>query len=161
MIDRSRGPGKWLVVVVSMGVSWSTVLEAADERNWMLQASLYTTHHDHDPDHNNRQRLLGLEYSGLDDWLLGGATFRNSFSQRSAYIYAGRRFDHAEAPLFLKVTGGLLHGYRGEYSDKIPFNQLGIAPAIIPSLGVEHGRVSSELVVLGTAALMVNVGFRF
>src|SRR5690606_31693964 len=127
----------------------------------MIQASVFTTHYDDDPEHDNRQRLLGLEYSGLDEWLLGGVTFRNSFSQRSAYVYTGRKFEHAHSPLFFKVTGGLLHGYRGEYQDKIPFNQLGVAPAIIPSVGVERGRLSSELVVLGAAALMVNLGVSF
>ncbi len=64
--------------------------------------------------------------------LAGGATFRNSFSQRSNYAYLGKRFDSDSYPVYLKLTGGLLQGYRGEYRDKIPLNRFGVAPAIIP-----------------------------
>lgn len=45
--------------------------------------------------------------------LAGSATFRNSFSQRSNYAYLGKRFDSDSYPVYLKLTGGLLQGYRG------------------------------------------------
>lgn len=134
---------------------------ADDGGFWYLQTSIYTTHWNHDPDHNNHQELIGLERNRADGVVWGGATFKNSFSQRSNYVYAGKRFDWDGTPFYAKVTGGALQGYRGEYRDKIPLNHLGVAPAIIPSVGAHYGPVGAELVVLGNAAAMVNVGVRF
>lgn len=134
---------------------------AADDGDfWYLQTSVYTRHFNPDPEHNNHQDLLGLEYNRADGVLAGGATFRNSFSQRSSYAYLGKRFDSDSYPVYLKLTGGLLQGYRGEYRDKIPLNRFGVAPAIIPSVGVRFGPLGSELVLLGNSAAMINLGLR-
>lgn len=145
----------WLVVAMAANVA------QAHEARWLLQTSVLTAHYNPDPDHNNRQELLGLEYTKDNGLLVGGARFVNSFSQKSAYIYTGRRFSLGEGPVFGKLTGGLLHGYRGSHEDKIPFNRFGVAPALIPSLGLQGEMLSSELVFLGAAAIMVNVGIQF
>lgn len=134
------------------------LLEAKESYDWYLQTSAYTTHFHPDPEHNNNQDLIGLEYQGQGGKVAGGATFRNSFRQRTQYAYVGKRFDSDSTPFYLKATGGLLQGYRGDYRDKIPFNRYGVAPAIIPSLGVQAGRVGGEMVLLGSSAMMVNVG---
>ncbi|PXC08209.1 sn-glycerol-3-phosphate transporter, partial [Pseudomonas aeruginosa] len=76
------------------------------------------------------------------------------------YAYLGKRFDSNSYPVYLKLTGGLLQGYRGEYRDKIPLNRFGVAPAIIPSVGVRFGPLGSELVLLGNSAAMINLGLR-
>jgi hypothetical protein len=128
---------------------------------WYLQTSVYTKHWTDDPDHNNNQDLIGIERNRADKWVWGGATFRNSFSQRSFYVYGGKRFDWDGTPFYAKLTGGLLQGYSGEYRDKIPLNRFGVAPAIIPSVGAHFGPVAGEFVVLGGSAAMVNVGYRF
>lgn len=148
----------------------------------LVQTSLFTRHWSKDPDHNENQRLINLEWtfaekdnvtiqrpSGSDwrdeiRWLVGGATFKNSFDQQSTYVYMGGRYDYFESPTtraYAKLTGGLLHGYRGEYRDKIPFNQLGVAPAILPAFGVEHHRVNLEMIPFGTAGVMFNLGYVF
>ena len=57
--------------------------------------------------------------------------------------------------------GGLLHGYKEPYEDKIPFNGLGVAPAIVPALGLRYKRVYTEVNLAGAAAVTVNVGFSF
>ena len=57
-------------------------------------------------DHNNNQDLIGLERNEASGLVYGGATFRNSFSQRSYYAYAGKRYDMTDYPVYLKVTGG-------------------------------------------------------
>ncbi len=147
-----------IAALVLLGCGIAT---ADDGGFWYLQTSVYTTHWNHDPDHNNHQKLIGLERNRADGVVWGGATFKNSFSQRSNYVYAGKRFDWDGTPFYAKVTGGALQGYRGEYRDKIPLNHLGVAPAIIPSVGAHYGPVGAELVVLGNAAAMVNVGVRF
>lgn len=133
-----------------------------DEKGfWQVQTSLYTRHFSPDPDHNNRQNLIGLERNEASGWLYGGATFRNSYDQQSVYGYVGKRFESADYPVYLKVSGGLLYGYRGEYRDKIPLNNLGVAPVIIPSVGVHLGPVTAEAVLLGVSASILNIGVRF
>lgn len=128
---------------------------------WYAQTSLYTRHYSPDPEHNNHQDLIGIERNQASGWVFGGATFRNSFRQRSNYAYVGKRYDSSEYPVYLKVTGGLLQGYRGDYKDKIPLNRYGVAPVIIPSVGTHYGPLAAELVFLGANAAMVTSGVRF
>lgn len=134
---------------------------ATDEDFWYFQTSAYTKHWTHDPDHNNHQELIGVERNFADGSLWGGATFLNSFSQRSYYAYYGRRWVAEQYPVYVKLSGGLIEGYKGEYDDKIPLNHFGVAPVIIPSVGTFYGPVGAELVVLGGAAIMINVGYRY
>lgn len=130
------------------------------EEGWYIQGSVWTTHFDPQPDHNNNQDLIGLERHRDDSYLWGAATFRHSFGERSWYGYTGKRFEFAGTPFNAKLTAGLLYGYRGEYRDKIPFNRFGVAPAVIPSVGATYQRVGVDVVLLGAAAAMVNVGVR-
>ncbi|KJZ65793.1 hypothetical protein [Pseudomonas fluorescens] len=129
--------------------------------SWYLQTSVYTKHYSDDPDHNNNQDLIGLEREQASGWLFGGATFRNSFSQRSYYAYAGKRYESADYPVYVKLSGGLLQGYTGKSEDKIPLNHFGVAPVIIPSIGAHYGPLAAELVFLGFNAAMVTTGVRF
>ncbi|WP_248806658.1 sn-glycerol-3-phosphate transporter [Pseudomonas sp. MWU13-2100] len=133
----------------------------ADKGFWYLQTSVVTRHFSPDPDHTNHQDLIGLERNDASGFLYGAATFRNSFRQRSYYAYAGKRFESTNYPVYLKVTGGLLQGYKGEYRDKIPLNHLGVAPVIIPSVGTHYGPVAAEVVLLGFNAAMLTAGVRF
>ena len=135
--------------------------DAQDTGFWNAQTSVYTRHYSPDPEHNNHQDLIGIERNQASGWVFGGATFRNSFRQRSNYAYAGKRYDSREYPVYLKVTGGLLQGYRGDYKDKIPLNRYGVAPVIIPSVGTHYGPLAAELVFLGANAAMVTSGVRF
>lgn len=132
-----------------------------DKGFWYLQTSVYTRHFSPDSEHNNNQDLIGIERNEASGLVYGVATFRNSFSQRSFYTYAGKRFDSDTYPVYLKLTGGLLQGYRGEYKNKIPLNRFGIAPVIIPSVGAHYGPVAAELVLLGFNAAMITTGVRF
>lgn len=132
-----------------------------DTGSWYLQTSIFTKHFSPDPRHNNKQDLIGLERIDASDWLLGAATFRNSYNQRSHYVYAGKRYESASYPVYIKLTGGLLEGYRGKYQDRIPLNRFGVAPMIIPSLGIHYGPLAAELVLLGDNAAMVTTGVRF
>ncbi|WP_185267347.1 sn-glycerol-3-phosphate transporter [Halopseudomonas xiamenensis] len=130
------------------------------EPGWYVQGSVWTTHFDPQPDHNNNQDLIGLERHRDDSYLWGAATFQHSFGERSWYGYTGKRFEFAGTPFNAKLTAGLLYGYRGEYRDKIPLNRFGVAPAVIPSVGASYQRVGVDVVLLGAAAAMVNVGVR-
>ena len=148
----------------------------------LVQTSLFTRHFSKDPDHHEKQRLINIEWTFAEKdniniqrppgsdwrdeirWLAGGASFKNSFNQQSTYLYTGGRYDYFEndtTRAYAKLTVGLLHGYRGEYRDKIPFNRLGVAPAILPAFGVEHHRVNLEMIPFGTAGVMFNIGYVF
>lgn len=160
----------------------------AEEQEGVLrvQTSLYTRHYSPDPEHVNRQKLVNLEWTLSEEqvrrfdflrapdepsslrnrveWLAGGAYFQNSFGQDSLYGFVGGRYPVSVArdlDVYFKLTAGFLAGYRGEYKDKIPFNNFGVAPAVLPSVGIEYKRFHLEVVPFGTAGFMVNAGWRF
>ena len=130
-----------------------------------FQTSIYTTHFHPSDEHVNHSWLINPEYRFSDSWLdgqwiAGAAFFTNSFGQASQYVYGGllwRPFVDTQ-PLYFKLTGGILHGYKAPYDEKIPFNKYGVAPAILPSMGYCYNRYCSELIIFGTAGLMITVG---
>jgi len=155
---------RWFALITCLALPVAT-LAATDTNDyrWQLRTSVYTTHFDHDPEHNNRSRLLGLDYypKSRPGWLVGGSTFRNSWDQQSVYIYGGRRYEWIPGHLYGKLTAGVLYGWRGEHQDAILLNQLGVAPAIIPAIELRAGRFTGEFVVFGINGLMVNMGMFF
>ena len=93
-------------------------------------------------------------------WLAGAGFFRNSFGQPTEYYYGGwltRPFSGAQ-PFYVKLTAGALHGYKGAYQNKIPFNGSGTAPAILPAMGYCYSRFCSELILFGTSGVMLTLG---
>lgn len=157
-------------------------VEAAenDDFRFQLQTSLWTTHFNPKPEHNNDQNLVGIEFYGKrlppsryqrynDAFnyarpLAGAAWFRNSYGQKTLYAYGGVRQNlirYGGVQTYGKLTAGLIHGYRGEYQDKIPFNQLGIAPAVLPMLGAQYQRSFAELTLFGVSGVMLTVGLTF
>jgi hypothetical protein len=152
-----------LTLTLMSGSTWASggAEKAESKAFWQVQTSVYTRHFSPAPEHNNHQRLIGLERNEASGWLYGAATFRNSFDQQSIYAYAGKRFESTDHPFYAKLSGGLIYGYRGEYRDKIPLNRFGLAPALIPGVGVRMGPVTAEALLLGTSAVMINLGVRF
>jgi len=129
---------------------------------WKLQTSLYTRHFDSDPDHVNHQKLIGIEAVCENDWLFGAAFFNNSFGQSTQLVYAGKQWRlFASRFWYVKLMGGLVHGYEEPYEDKIPLNGLGTAPVILPSLGFRYRRVFIETNIAGTAAVTITGGLAF
>lgn len=126
-----------------------------------FQTSLYSAHFNPVPEHNNKQGLVGVELIKPSNWLAGLALFSNSFDQPSQFLYVGRIWDipNTDKQAYFKLAGGLLHGYKDEYAHKVPLNDYGIAPAILPTVGIKYGRLQSELVLFGTAGIAINVGF--
>lgn len=131
-------------------------------RGFNIQTSLYTKHWDPEPDHTDHQHLIGPEIEFENDYLVGLAFFQNSFDQSSQFLYIGKTWRLFRTDWFyFKLVGGLLHGYKEPYEDKIPFNGLGIAPAILPSFGLRYKRVMAEVQIAGAAAITVTAGLRF
>lgn len=131
------------------------------QSRWLIQTSLYTDHFSTEQQHTNHQKLIGLEWWAADNWILGAASFRNSFDQPSQYLYIGKLWRPLDnyPVAHLKLTWGILHGYKGQYKDKVPFNSdNGIAPLLLPSIGLSGKRFTTDLVFFGTAGLLVTVG---
>ncbi len=125
-----------------------------------LETSLYTKHFNSDPNHDDHQNLILFEWNITEQWLFGASVFDNSFGQSSQYVYGGYRFRPFETlqPLYFKISAGIVHGYSGEYQNKIPLNSSGFAPVIVPSVGYCINRFCSELVIFGTAGMLLTFG---
>jgi hypothetical protein len=99
-----------------------------------------------------------------DRSIIGFAVLDNSFGQFSQYAYFGQEWDLARfagGDVFANVTAGLLHGYKDPYEDKIPFNQMGIAPAIVPTIGWRYKHFAAFVSLLGTNGFLVSVSWAF
>lgn len=129
---------------------------------WYVFTSLYTHHFHYDPDHVDKQKMLGLELQMENHWVFGLASFDNSFGQRSEYLYGGYKWALFQSDYwYFKLTGGLLYGYKEPYEDKIPLNNLGIAPAAVPTLGFQWKHAVVEINAGGLSVINVTAGFAF
>lgn len=162
-----------VICVLGMSIGISQGIRAADKAlgddfgevlGWLdtvyIQAG-YGAHWSSGDDYKGVPILGGIEASHDNRHLVGISLFNNSFDQFSQYFYYGYKWQVpgiAERVHF-KLTGGLIHGYRGEYEDKLAFNSNGWAPAIIPSLGWKRDRLGFDIAVLGGAGVMFLVGY--
>jgi hypothetical protein len=132
-----------------------------------VQYGVFNTHFKKNPEHENENNKVTIQiYSnydrvwGADKTIFGISLLKNSFGQPTQYLYWGQKWDFGDY-FYAKITAGLIHGYKGQYRDKIPFNKAGVAPAIIPTFGVQYKDVSVEGMLLGASAFMVGVGYTF
>lgn len=130
---------------------------------WRVMVSPYTYHYSYNPEHRPVY-MIGLERQYAGGFVVGGSWFRNSFGQPSAYVYAGRRFDHVGgyASPFVQLTGGVLYGYKPPYENKVPLNHNGFSPGAVLSLGWQFTPMySAQVNVLGNSALMFQFSADF
>lgn len=127
----------------------------------MIQASPQVIHFDSDPEHTDWSWMVGVEWQRPSHWLLGFSYFNNSFGQKSQYYYAGYVWKPSDrySNWYLKLTGGLLYGYKEPYEDKVPLNHNGYSPAIVPALGYKWDRWNTQLIVLGNAGFTISLGY--
>lgn len=149
-------------MLLAVSATSSDVLAKPGDQ-WLLQTSIYTRHYHRNPEHNNHQHLIGLERHWSGPWLAGASFFDNSFNQSTQYVYGGYQFRPLESiPLMhVKITGGVIHGYKGRYRDKIPLNTTGVAPAIVPAIGFSGKHVTGEVNFFGLAGVMFTMGVLF
>lgn len=140
---------------------WSSLVDQTDYLS--LNTSLYTKHYDPKPEHNNTQNLIDLQWHWKNRYLAGFSFFKNSFDQPTKFAYAGRTWGIPQTSdlVYVSLLGGFLHGYDGEHKEDIPLNDHGIAPAILPTIGVRYSQVHSELIFFGTAGFTVTLGYDF
>jgi hypothetical protein len=130
-----------------------------------FQTSVATVHFNSDPNHDNTQNLIYGEYRFPNRWLagqplVGASFFDNSFGQSSQFVFGGLLWRPSETvpEFYIKVAAGVIHGYSGEFQDKIPFNGSGYAPGIVPGVGYCYRRLCGEMILFGTAGMLWTVG---
>ena len=157
---RRWGGGVFTVVILMLCICQTAV---AEERGYKVHAQFgaYTHFGGSSDDYEGPPILGNLELNSPQDWLFGLSLFNNSFGQFSQYLYAGKkwRLPSIQKYLHVKLTGGVVHGYVDEFEDKIPLNHNGWAPGIIPSIGFKKDRLAVDLVIFGTAGVMLAVGY--
>ena len=135
-------------------------LSREDGDRYGLILSPYTHHFNHSDEHQDVW-LVGLFRERADGALAGAAFFNNSFGQPSAYLFPFGKIYRGifnQPELYAKVTAGLLYGYRGRYEDKVPFNNNGFSPGIVPAIGWQHSSgYQAQVNLLGNSALMFQV----
>lgn len=169
-IPKQRLPSKplHLLAALALALTSSFGLAAQDEEThqpggdgaWRLEISPFTHHFRFNEEHKDVW-AIGLEREAQDHTLYGLMAFSNSFGQPSAYAYYGRVYrnvwDRSES-LYLKLTLGLIYGYKVPYDDKVPLNYNGFSPGIIPAVGWRLDQSwSVQMNFLGTAAVMLMV----
>ena len=89
--------------------------------------------------------------------------FSNSFGQPSQYAYYGWRFTPLDSmpKLFIKLTAGVIHGYKYPYNKKIPLNNKhGWGLTAIPAIGYDFTpNWGGQVNVLGNAGLMFQINY--
>ncbi|HSB48408.1 MAG TPA: ABC transporter ATP-binding protein [Burkholderiales bacterium] len=127
----------------------------------MIQASPNVIHYHSSPEHADWSWMVGIEWQRPSDWLLGFTYFNNSYNQKCQYYYVGYvwKLSDRDPNWYLKLTGGLVHGYKDPYEDKVPLNHNGYSPGVIPALGYKWNRWSAQVNVLGAAGFTLSVGF--
>ncbi|QHJ00337.1 ABC transporter ATP-binding protein [Xylophilus rhododendri] len=152
-----------LLALGCIAASLSPAAHADEGGRLSLMLGPYAYHWS-DAEEHKHVYLLGLEQKRQDDSLIGAALFRNSFGQPSAYVYYGHQWDHVlgQAPLFAKLSGGVIYGYKGQYQDKVPFNHHGFGLAVIPAVGWQFTpEDAAEVGILGSAALIFTYNRSF
>ena len=147
----------------------STALEDAngqepqEDAKWSLVLSPYT-HHWRTSDEHKHVRLGALERNVRGGRFCGLALFNNSFGQPSAYVYVGKQWNGwiGDPKWFVKVSAGVIHGYKDEHKDALTYNHSGFAPVAIPAVGYDFtSKDSANVTLLGTAGVLFAYGHKF
>lgn len=164
---RSKLPGLLWFVALALLTARSAPAGLFEEGDiLMVQAAPGVIHFNPSPEHADYSWVVGAELIFPSRWLIGGAYFNNSFDQRCQYYYFGKSWpldfisdNEYLKNMYFKLTGGILLGYKEPYEDKIPFNNNGVAPGIVPGLGYQFGDFNVQLNLLGGAGLMFTFGY--
>ena len=151
------------IAYLSTAAAQETGDDAPITHTLYVQGGSYIHFDDDDDDYTGNRLFVSAELIRSDQWLYGLALFNNSFDQFSQYLYGGYQFEFEDTfkNFHAKVTVGIIHGYKDEFQDKIPYNSSGYAPAIIPSVGWKKDKLGVDVILLGTAGLLFTVGYDF
>ena len=133
------------------------------EDAWEVTIAPYAYHFSSDDNHKSVW-LIGLERQYADGWLWGAAFFSNSFGQKSGTAYVGYIWNNLfnVAPLYAKLTAGIMYGYVEPYEDKVPFNHNGWSPTLVPAMGYRlTPNDALQVALFGTAGVLFSYNRRF
>jgi hypothetical protein len=155
------GVAAWFFLLACLSTAQAGVFGDGDRV--MLEFGPYVAHRVDNTGHNQWPNLVGVEWESGSHWLVGAAAFKNSYYQRAAYAYAGRRWflDRVNPDLYVKLSAGVVYGYKDPYEDRLPVNNNGYGLGIVPALGYQFGRANAQVVFLGTAAVAFTFGYDF
>ena len=158
-----NGPYKALLLLILMPVAANAAEKAWHEYDHLYFLAGSYVHFNPSEEHDGSNIFVALEAIRKDNLLGGLALFDNSFGQFSQYLYVGKRWklDHVFHGFRAKITAGLIDGYEDEHEDKIPFNQFGVAPAIIPGIGYDINKFGFEMILLGNSGMLFTLGYNF
>ncbi len=142
---------------------------AQAEEKWYAYDHLYLQggtyiHYSPSKDHDGPNLFGALEAQKSNDWLYGLALFDNSFGQFSQYLYAGKSwfFPDEWKNFHVKLTAGIIHGYKEPWDNKIPVNTpSGWGLGIIPGIGYKKNGWGADMIFLGNSALLFTIGKDF
>lgn len=148
---------KFITILIFFYMITSSVKIYADETRAPMSLSfgVFTRHMRSTDDVNENNRLLAFSY---DDWFL--AWFNNSYSKESFFfgkrIHTERRCHNKCKNWFLQANlyCGAVHGY----GNRIPINLKGVAPFMLPTVGIGYKNYSFELGVTPTTDNSAVVG---
>ena len=151
-----------LILTLTLSIQNIQAEETADKisNTLYVQGGSYM-HFSDNEDYAGDPIFASAEIQRSDNWLYGLGLFNNSFDQFSQYLYGGYKFEFKDEfkNFHAKITAGIIHGYKDEFEDKIPFNSTGYAPAIIPGLGWKKDKLGVDMILLGDAGLLFTVGY--
>lgn len=146
--------------------------QASALSGWTFGYSPYTLHysdaeqeHSWEPENEKHSYvwLLQAEKELNERNIAGLAIFSNSFGQPTQYAYYGWRFRPFDSMprLFVKLTGGVIHGYKFPYNKKIPLNNKnGWGITAIPAVGYDFTKNwGAQVNILGNAGLMFQLNY--
>ncbi len=135
-----------------------------------INTDLGSYHFDRKWEWNESHDLLLLEYE-TKDYIVGVASFDNSFGGQTYSAYYGKVWKHSSG-IYYKPSLGLAYGYDAIYYEGNPKgnnhnwqpveNNIGGQWAIIvaQSVGYEYKRFKVDVAILGKTAALVTVGFK-
>lgn len=96
----------WFSLLTCMSMAHADVFGDGDRV--MLAFGPYVAHRVDNDGHNQWPHLVGVEWESGAHWLVGAAAFKNSYSQRAAYAYGGRRWflERVNPNLYVKFSAG-------------------------------------------------------
>ncbi len=140
-------------------------VEAAELENYYLQTSFHTHHYSNKDYQNNQQHLIGIERHYSDNDLDGIAYFKNTYEQKSIYLYWGTNyylFSVGKTEITAKFTYGIIHGYddeNGKYNTWM--HEVQTFPGAVFSFGFRREPFRLDIVPFADAGIIITGGVEF
>lgn len=131
--------------------------------SWYVQGGAYL-HYSHKSYYEGPPIFGGIEHINEKKTIIGLSLFNNSFGDFTQYLYWGKQWNpwkNHEA-IRIKLTVGIVHGYKGEHQDVTPVywgDAWGLGA--VPAIGYQKNRLGFDLALLGNSGALFLVGYEF